>query len=162
MARHETAAERSEVVDAIERMAFSLVALTSAAMAADGQGIEPTFRQWRLLVVLGESADGYRLGEIAERIGGSAPSASRLVRRLEARRLVTISRDPTDRRGIRVVLSPEGSAMRTAVIGARRRLISETLGAVPLSPGFPRELSDLARALGMPAVPVVDTLPGPA
>ena len=151
------------MVDAVERLAFSLVALTTAAMSADGQALEPTFRQWRLLVVLGESADGYRLGEIADRIGGSAPSASRLVRRLEARRMVTISRDAADRRGIRVVLSPEGRAMRTAVIGARRRLISGILGELPLSSGFARELTDLAQALGtIPPPTLVDTLPGPA
>ncbi len=162
MAR-EIPAERSTVVDAVERLAFSLVALTTAAMAADGQALEPTFRQWRLLVVLGESADGYRLGEIAGRIGGSAPSASRLVRRLEVRGLVTITRDPADGRSIRVALSPAGRAIRAAVIDARRGLISETLRDLHVSPRFALELDDLARALeAFAPATAVDTLRGPA
>ena len=163
MARQEVQPERSEVVDAVERLAFSLVALTTAAMAADGQVLEPTFRQWRLLVVLGEGREGRRLGEIAAWIGGSAPSASRLVRRMEARGLVTITRDPADRRGIRVVLSPAGRAIRASVINARRRLIKDTLRELQVSPGFARELGALARALGAFAPSTaVDTLSGPA
>ena len=143
--------------------AFSLVALTTAAMAADGQVLEPTFRQWRLLVVLGEAREGRRLGEIAAWIGGSAPSASRLVRRMEARGLVTITRDPADRRGIRVLLSPAGRAIRASVINARRGLIRDTLRELQVSPGFARELGALARALGaFASATVVDTHPGPA
>lgn len=163
MASHDIQAERSEVVDAVERLAFSLVALTTAAMAADGQALEPTFRQWRLLVVLGEVREGHRLGEIAARIGGSAPSASRLVRRLEARGLVTITPDPADGRGIRVALSPVGRTIRSSVIDARRELISHSLRDLQVSPRFSRELDELARALDAFApVAVVDTLRGSA
>lgn len=163
MARQEVQPERSEVVDAVERLAFSLVALTTAAMAADGQVLEPTFRQWRLLVVLGEAREGRRLGEIAAWIGGSAPSASRLVRRMEARGLVTITRDPADGRGIRVALSPAGRAIRSSVITARRGLISDTLSDLRVSPRFARELDALARELeAFAPAPVVDTLPGHA
>jgi len=136
-----------EIIDAVERLAFSLVALTTAAMASSGQGLEPTFRQWRLLVILGEADDGLRLGEVTAAIGGSAPSASRLVRRMEARGLVGVTRDPTDGRGIRVVLSAGGREVRSAILVARRQLLQASLAEVRSSPALAAGLREIAAAL---------------
>ena len=138
---------RSDVVDAVERLSFSLVAVTTAAIAAGGRGLEPTFRQWRLLVILGDGPTGHRLGEIVERIGGSAPSASRLVRRMQARGLVTIVPDPIDGRGIRVSLTGEGAALRSAIIAARRDLLAAGLERLYASASLAAALDEVARAL---------------
>lgn len=141
------ATERSNVIDRVEELAFALVALTTAALTVQSDGLEPTFRQWRLLVLVGRSSEGLRLQDIAAALDASAPSASRLVRRLQARGLITVSRDAIDRRGIRVTLSTEGQRLRHAVVAERRRLLAASLRDLEASTFLEVGLSELARAL---------------
>jgi DNA-binding MarR family transcriptional regulator len=111
------------LVDSIEELAFATVGMTALALNEAGQEKELTLAQWRVLVILGRGP--MRVGAIADRIGASLPSASRLVGRMEAHGYVTLARDDVDRRATLVSLTPLGLGTRDGVILRRRRLIGE-------------------------------------
>lgn len=108
------------LVDALERVALAAVGLTARALTDAPPGPELTLPQWRVLVIVGERTGGTRIGEIARRLGSGLPATGRLVHRLEHRGLVTSRTDPADRRATLVSLSPEGDAVRSRILGARR------------------------------------------
>jgi len=118
--------EDSALVDAIEELAFATVGMTALALNEAGQEKELTLAQWRVLVLVGRSP--MRVGSIAERIGASLPSASRLVGRMETHGFVVMAPDDEDRRATLVSLTPLGQSTRDAVIQRRRRLIGELVG----------------------------------
>jgi hypothetical protein len=62
-------------LDALERIAFSTVAMTSTAVV-DAAGHELTFLAWRALVVLGGTAAPLRMSDVAERLSLSRPSTA--------------------------------------------------------------------------------------
>jgi DNA-binding MarR family transcriptional regulator len=130
------------VVDAVERIILGGVALTARALSGDVEDL--TFPQWRVLTIVGEHGAGASVSGVGQRVGVSAPSASRLLRRLEDRGLIELQRDAEDRRLMRVRLTDAGRAARGLVIERRRMMIREALGA---SEGaLP---ADLAAALGV-------------
>ncbi|HEX9043643.1 MAG TPA: MarR family transcriptional regulator [Candidatus Limnocylindrales bacterium] len=110
------------IADSLDRIAYSIVAITARAVQAVA-GPELTFLGWRVLVVVDEMEAPARLGAVATRLGLSAPSASKLVRRLQRRGLVTLARDTADRRGLVIALTPEGRQIRTAVMRRRREVL---------------------------------------
>ncbi len=117
----------ADLAAAIEALSFGLVAVTARAIDEARPDHALTFQQWRILVILGATPDGARIGRVAERIGASRPSTSRLVRRLALRGLVEVGVDPADRRAARLRLTEAGSDLRESVIRRRRALIQETL-----------------------------------
>jgi DNA-binding MarR family transcriptional regulator len=124
---HEQAAPRT-ARDALEAVAFGSVAVTSRALAA--VGLELTFAQWRVLVVVGENPEeGATVTEIADRLGSEISPVSRLVGRLARRGLVTAYKDHRDRRVTRVRVSDAGREIRDTVIERRRELLAEVLAA---------------------------------
>ncbi|HET8784703.1 MAG TPA: MarR family transcriptional regulator, partial [Candidatus Limnocylindrales bacterium] len=80
------------------------IGVTARAIEQTAEAKDLTLLQWRVLVIAGQPA-GVRIGELASHLGVSVPSASRLVRRVEARDLVTAARDDDDRRVTTVALS---------------------------------------------------------
>jgi MarR family transcriptional regulator, organic hydroperoxide resistance regulator len=114
------------VVAAVERVILGGVAITTRAL--DGEAEDLTFSQWRILTILGEEATKSHVRGVGERVGVSAPSASRLLRRLEDRGLIALERDLRDRRYMRVRLTLAGQTVRDRVLGRRRLLIQEALG----------------------------------
>jgi DNA-binding MarR family transcriptional regulator len=120
--------------DALEAVAFGSVAVTSRALAT--VGLELTFAQWRVLVVVGEKPDeGATVTEIADRLGAEISPVSRLVSRLARRGLVTAHKDDRDRRVTRVTVSDAGREIRDTVMTRRRELLSEVLAAAgPIEP----------------------------
>jgi DNA-binding MarR family transcriptional regulator len=114
------------LVRSLEEIAYATVGMTALALNEVGQERDLTLAQWRVLVILGEGP--MRVGSIAERIGASLPSASRLVARMEAREFVVTAPDESDRRAILVSLAPLGRNTRNGVIQRRRRLIEELVG----------------------------------
>ena len=110
-------------VESIERLLVGGIGITALAVAEEADAVDLTLAQWRALVIAAE-ADGVRVGELAYRLGVRVPSASRLVRRLERRGLVTAVRDEDDRRATIVRPSPTGRRIRDSVIARRRRLIA--------------------------------------
>jgi DNA-binding MarR family transcriptional regulator len=114
----------------LERIVVGAVGLTTRALAQADTGFELTFPQWRALLVLGESEDGARIGEVATRVGVTVPATSRLLRRLERRGLAALAPDERDRRAKRARLTDRGREVREAIREHRRialRLIATTL-----------------------------------
>jgi len=131
----------ARVVEALERLVTAAVGLTTVALGEAGVASELTLPQWRILVVVAQS-DGSRVGEVAARIGVSLPAASRLVRRLERRGLVTAIRDERDRRATIVRPTEAGFRLWEDVAGRRRRRLVAALEVLqePLPAGFGRGL----------------------
>lgn len=110
----------------IERLLSAGIAITTRAIDETAEAADLTLAQWRVLVVAAHR-ESVRVGELAERLGISVPSTSRLVRRVEARGLVTATRALDDRRATDVVLTPAGRKLVAAVVGRRRELIQRAL-----------------------------------
>jgi DNA-binding MarR family transcriptional regulator len=92
---------------------------------------ELTLSQWSALVTI-ETHAPLRIGDLAEREGVSAPTATRLVASLEERGLVTRATDTTDRRSSYVSLTTAGHEqlewarrVRTAKLAQRLATLSE-------------------------------------
>jgi DNA-binding MarR family transcriptional regulator len=120
-----------ELADHLERIAVGAVGLTTRALAQADAGFELTLPQWRALVVLGETTDGARIGEVAARVGVTLPATARLLRRLERRGLTILSADEQDRRATRARLTGRGRDVRGAILSHRRRVLHEIAAALP-------------------------------
>lgn len=113
----------------LERIVIGAVAVTTRAFSESA--LEITFQQWRVMVVVGESAEGATVSQVASRIGAAISPASKLVTRLKRRGLLVTSKDPADRRVTRARLTPAGIEMRDRVLEVRRvhiRRIADSLG----------------------------------
>lgn len=136
------------LVHALERLAVASVALTAEALAATPRGHDLTLAQWRALVLLTDEQPR-RIGDLAERLGTSLPSASRLVRRLETAGMVATERDESDRRATLVSLTRSGRAAHRAVVTARGSRLQHALEHADLSADAPlhEAITVLARTL---------------
>jgi DNA-binding MarR family transcriptional regulator len=133
------------VVDAVERIILGGVAITARALDSDVQDL--TFPQWRVLTSVGEQeATASSVSSVGARAGVSAPSASRLLRRLEDRGLISLERDALDRRFMRVRLTEAGQVARSHVIERRRVLIREAL--IAIDGALPADLPSALGAIG--------------
>jgi MarR family transcriptional regulator, organic hydroperoxide resistance regulator len=118
---------------ALEAVAFGSVAVTTRAITA--AGLDLTFAQWRVLVVVGERPNGATVTEIAARLGAEISPVSRLVSRLARRGVVKARKDDQDRRVTRVTVTDEGRELRETVIARRRELLADVLAAAgPIGP----------------------------
>ena len=127
---------RSDVnglADDLERIAVGAVGLTTRALAQADTGLELTFPQWRALLVLGEETDGARIGEVADRVGGTLPATGRLLRRLERRGLTSLTIDELDRRATRARLTDHGRQVRETILAHRRAVLREIAALLPES-----------------------------
>jgi DNA-binding MarR family transcriptional regulator len=116
--------------DAVERLLRAGVGMTALAIGEVDGAADLTLSQWRALVIASDS-DGIRVGELAARLGIAVPSASRLVRRVEDRGLVTATRDDGDRRATIVRQTPAGKRVMRAVMARRRELVASALSEAP-------------------------------
>src|SRR5512140_689774 len=94
----------TDLASEIERLLTSGIGITARAIDQTERAAELTLVQWRVLVIASQ-APGLRIGELAAHLGISIPSASRLVRRIEAQGLVTARRADDDRRATNVALT---------------------------------------------------------
>jgi DNA-binding MarR family transcriptional regulator len=133
------------VIESLERIAFSTVAVTTTALQ-DVAGAELTFLGWRVLVVLGESSTPMRVGDLGTRIGLSRPSVSKLVSRLARRGLITLAADEGDRRAVLAALSPLGEKLRGEVLRRRREILEDAV-APPMPTRADAALELIARRL---------------
>jgi DNA-binding MarR family transcriptional regulator len=103
----------------------------------------------RLAALAVLQSDGpLRIGALAERVGISAPTTSRLVDLLEERGHIVRTTDPEDHRCIRVSLSPQGEAGLTAVRELRTGRLAERI----------MQLDPAALAALAAAMPVLEEL----
>lgn len=91
------------------RLGRLLRELTRQTGGAD-DGPAMTATQRIALVELGEDGP-LRLGDLADRIGSSAPTATRVVDALEALGLAKREPEPTDRRALSIALTDQGRAL---------------------------------------------------
>lgn len=114
----------------IERLLTSGIGITARAIDQTPEAAELTLVQWRVLVIASQ-AEGLRIGELAAHLGISIPSASRLVRRIEAQGLLTAMRADDDRRATNIALTKAGREIVDAVVRRRRDLIGLALRGQP-------------------------------
>jgi DNA-binding MarR family transcriptional regulator len=131
--REREGARQLSLAGEIERLLAAGVGITVRALDETAQADDLTLAQWRVLVVA-DQLEGPRVGELAERLGMSVPSTSRLVRRAEARGLVTARRAEDDRRATIVSLTPRGAVFVKAVVTRRRDLVDQALREWDTSP----------------------------
>jgi DNA-binding MarR family transcriptional regulator len=89
-----------------------------------------TLSQWSALVTI-EKQDRLRIGDLAEREGFSAPTATRLVAGLEEQGLLQRSGDPDDRRTAYVSLTPAGTEKLEWARSMRTLSLAKRLSTLP-------------------------------
>lgn len=139
--------EREEVVDAVLTASRVLVAVAARSLAGVAEGV--TLTQYRSLVVL--AAQGPQsIAALAEAVGVTPSTASRLCDRLVRKGLVRRRGDRHDRRAVRVGLTEEGRSLVDAVTGRRREEIGRLLDSVGVDAQQPMvaALQQLAAAAG--------------
>jgi DNA-binding MarR family transcriptional regulator len=115
-------------VDAVLSASRVLVALAARSLA--GLDEEVTLSQYRMLVVLA-SRGPQGVAAIADSLGVTPPTASRLCERLVKKGLVRRRTDPNDRRQVRVDLTENGRHLVDVVTARRRQEIAVLLRMVP-------------------------------
>ncbi len=93
-------------------------------------GVSPA--RWRLLVALVAQSgpDGARMGELAEHLGVREPTVTATVDRAEAEGLVRRVRDVTDRRIVRVSMTPAGLELVGDVVPILARRLTMVVAAL--------------------------------
>jgi DNA-binding MarR family transcriptional regulator len=133
-------------LDALESVIFGAVAITTRAIAAGG--VDLTFPQWRVLVIVGEDPAGASVKQIAERLGAEISPVSRLVTRMARSGFVSTAKDQSDRRVTRVVATDRGRAIRENVLAGRRRELTDVLTSIgPIEPAGVEALRRVGAAL---------------
>lgn len=133
------------MVDALVRIVFGGVALTSQALDHAAEGRDLTFTQWWAIAIVGEADTGLRVGEVARRMNATLQATSHLLRRLEDRGLLSLARDEEDRRATVARLTPEAVRFRAAVLAHRRELLAGMTRGLDRSAPADEVLSELAR-----------------
>lgn len=115
----------TELIEPLEALIFQVIGLTVTAIAAITTS-DMTLTQWRAISVL-DTQGSCSVTALAQTLGVSMPSASRLITRLKDRGLVKAEPDPTNRRILVVQLTDRGHALRREVLTTRRTLMKAAL-----------------------------------
>jgi DNA-binding MarR family transcriptional regulator len=118
------------VVDSVLGASRVLVAIAARSLAHLDEAEDVTLTQYRSLVVLA-SRGPQGIASLAEALGVTPPTASRLCDRLVHKGLVRRRIDRNDRRQVRVALTEAGRRLVDVVTERRRREIADLLDAVP-------------------------------
>jgi len=135
------------VVDAV--LGASRVLVAVAARSLGGIGEDVTLTQYRTLVVLA-SRGPQTVAALAEAVDVAPPTATRMSDRLVRKGLVVRRHDTTDRRLVRLTLSPAGRRLVDTVTGRRRAEIAALLAGIPAAQqaALVDALQQLAEAAG--------------
>ncbi len=118
------------MVDAVLTASRVLVAIAARSLADLDEAEDVTLAQYRTLVVLA-SRGAQGMASLAEALGVTPPTASRLCDRLVRKGLVRRRADRNDRRQVRVGLTVPGRRLVDVVTARRRREIAVLLQSVP-------------------------------
>lgn len=99
--------------------------------------------QFRALTFL-HGRKGASLSDVAEHVGLTLPSMSKMIDGLVARRLVKRQAHPQDRRRVKLALTARGQTALEVAYGATRARLAERLAALPAS-----QRITVARAMGI-------------
>ena len=116
----------------------ALVALSARSVAVAGDDI--SIPQFRVLVILA-TAGSRRPVDLADSLGISRSSVTRLCDRLVFKNLISRSRDAEDRREVILTLTPAGIETVRTVLARRLADITEIVARIP-----PSQRSDLIAA----------------
>lgn len=119
--------EESEVVEAVLGASRVLVAVAARSLAEVAE--EVTLPQYRTLIVLA-SRGPQRVAALADALGVTPPTATRMCDRLVRKGLVRRRTARDDRREIRLSLTPAGQALVAEVTARRRAEITELLAGI--------------------------------
>jgi DNA-binding MarR family transcriptional regulator len=128
------------VVDAVLSASRVLVAVAARSLADVAE--EVTLTQYRTLVVLA-SRGPQNLAGLAEAVGVTPATATRMCDRLVRKDLIRRRTERDDRRHLRVALTAKGRSLVDAVTDRRRREIGRIMGEIPV-----KEQVVLVQALG--------------
>lgn len=117
-----------EVVEAVLGASRVLVAVAARSLAEVAE--EVTLPQYRALIVLA-SKGPQRVASLAESLGVTPPTATRMCDRLVRKGLVRRRTARDDRREVRLSLTRAGQALVTDVTKRRRAEIAELLATIP-------------------------------
>jgi DNA-binding MarR family transcriptional regulator len=117
-----------EVVDAVLQASRALVAVAARSLAAVQDDV--TLPQYRVIVVLCARGPSM-MRKLAEELGCSASTATRLCDRLVAKGLIERTRPEANRREVEVSAAPAGVALLEAVTQRRRAEIGRIVDEIP-------------------------------
>ncbi len=115
------------VIDAFISASRALVAVAVRSLADVAE--EVTLTQYRTLVVLA-SRSPQRLTELAQAVGVTPATATRMCDRLLAKGLIVRRTERGDRRNVRISLSDAGRTLVAVVTSNRRREIEQIVGGI--------------------------------
>jgi len=118
-----------EVTEAIILASRALVGI--ALRSLSGSTDDVTLPQYRTLVVLAYGGPR-RLADLAEALGVSPSTATRMCDRLVRKELVSRTRDELDRREVKLAITAAGNRIVTDVTRRRRDEVGDLLGAIPV------------------------------
>jgi DNA-binding MarR family transcriptional regulator len=120
--------QTDSVIDSVLSASRVLVAVAARSLSDVGEDV--TLTQYRTLVVLA-SRGTQNMAELAEAVGVTPATATRMCDRLVRKKLIVRRAERGDRRQVRLVLSKAGLELVAAVTDRRRREIERIVGAVP-------------------------------
>ncbi|HTZ09427.1 MAG TPA: MarR family transcriptional regulator [Acidimicrobiales bacterium] len=124
-----------EVIEAVIDASRAMVAIAMRSLASSADDV--TLPQYRTLVVL--SCGGpRRLADLADALGVSPSTATRMCDRLVRKELVSRRRDELDRREVKLAITPAGRRIVADVVQRRRAEVGQLVGAIPV--GLRRQL----------------------
>jgi DNA-binding MarR family transcriptional regulator len=115
-------------------------AMTAASEAAFGRHGVRAGQQYILFTLWEE--DCLAPGEVARRLDLSTPTVTRAATRMEAASLLARKPHPTDRRLVRLCLTPRGRSLQREIRSEMAELTERALGALT-----PRQRADFVRYL---------------
>ncbi len=139
--------ERANMVNAMLVASRSLVAITARSLTSTGYDV--TLPQYRTLVLL-YYRGSLSLAEVAEELNINPSTATRMMDRLCAKKLVSRHVAGDDRRRLSLALTKRGAVLVGQVLEARERELSKVLDQVPehIWPALYDALSTISRASG--------------
>lgn len=137
-----TVPDDNEVIEAIIHASRAMVAIAIRSLTECGDAV--TLPQYRTLVVLSDGG-ARRLADLADALGVSPSTATRMCDRLVRKGLITRTRDDLDRREVNLEVTTAGRTTVMDVINRRRSEVCALLGSIPL--GTRREMVDSLRLL---------------
>ena len=139
-----------EVIGAIILASRAMVAIAVRSLAGNPDDV--TLPQYRTLVVL-TFGGPRRLADLAEALGVSPSTATRMCDRLVRKELVSRTRDELDRREVKLAITALGRTVVSNVIERRRAEASDMLEAIPVPPAAPAGQTRSPCSLPQPARP---------
>jgi DNA-binding MarR family transcriptional regulator len=120
--------DHDELIDAVLAASRALVAVAARSLADLAEDV--TLAQYRVLIELA-SHGPQRLADLASALGVDRSTATRMCERLVRKRLVQRRRVSSDRRTVRVSLTPAGRELVMEVTRRRRGEIAQIVGRMP-------------------------------